>query len=201
MPVRVGAPSGHGHAAEPPRPPRGGFIVGARWPASRRHIYLCCFGRILRALAAYPPAPPTLAPPAGGLPRTRARAPLRGLAYGSLRAFCAPGSAATCSAPGEVEAHLKLPVPRCVSCLAARPTRAQSPPLRCFWMCLREAGQRGGTSARKNCRSVWVCVCGERSQSLCTQIFSSKKTRTRVSRDPLEKRPSWLRRFLRAWGA
>lgn len=65
VPVRAGAPSGHGHAVEPPSPPMGGSSKCARWPAPRRHPFSNCFGRIVRSLAVSPRPHPPLRPPRG----------------------------------------------------------------------------------------------------------------------------------------
>lgn len=96
MPVRAGAASGHGHAVEPPNPPKGGLSFSARCPASRRHIFSNCFGRILRSLAAsprpHPPMRPPRGPPSNQGARPTARASLRAEQgrRGRCCAFAAP---------------------------------------------------------------------------------------------------------------
>ena len=171
-PVRAGAASGHGHAIEPPHPPKGGIPHTARWPTSRRPIFSCCFGRYLRSLAACPPPRPPRAPPAGAPTGTPAPAPLRGLAYGSLRAFCAPGSPATPSAAGVVFVASGVPLPRFVLWLPARPTRAQPGPPFGLGLGLREVGQRGPTKAEGAGRSP------------CFRAASSAGTKPPTARQP-----------------
>jgi hypothetical protein len=90
--IRGACPRGRGQRAWPccgtPQPPTGGSPSSARWPVTRRHVLLPCFGRIERSLAVSPRPSHPCAPRGGGSQSIRAPAPPCGRAQGAMRAFC-----------------------------------------------------------------------------------------------------------------
>lgn len=124
--IRRACPRGRGQRAcaccGAPQPPKGGFIFSSPLARPTQAHFLLLL-RSHQALArSIPPAPPTLAPPSGGLPQAPAPTPLRGVACGSWRPTAQRASPATCSPAGAVACG--SPVPRARGVF--RPARARA---------------------------------------------------------------------------